>query len=864
MQEKYKHYLGKSAQLFINKGKKYNLSGDLVEDNTCNTTNKMPLAGIRYLYIDYPLAASTSIALFDDAGRLILFFDSPSPTLLNNTLVAPPEGAAFIAFNLEKHDYIDSLVEADFIYIIKECSPVYSKLLKESEKGADQQYMTSKLNGKVSFFNDDYDFISPLLNKYIYVLENIATGKRDVAYFTKPDCEIDTLTKKATVNLQTKDIYSLIKAKWATRYNILEALPKTASIKSTKRPVVQLYLLGASTAISFVGNNFIETEVSEKKTILEDVHSFGFWTADILWEIEIKNCPIQEANGLYVGSGASSGLLYLSTNKSYFIQPSSPSAGTGKFYLAKMEDGAITHLYESTRSIYQANVDGKQYWQYGNTDFGMIEVGSAPTEVVFSESSPIYYHVTARVLADKSYSPDPELDLRPVPPSDFVNTGWNYKACIDYSERPSSASTFMSVYISGKSLEEPTPYGRNDFGTYFIYDLDRGPTSSKPIAPVGKDMWANSSIWVQPNNVYNANILEHSSTEYEIKDCIPISEALKAVIKKAGLPISHEATLEYSVFLYGRVWPGDIGTLQEDRFSVFISQITNLLKTNYSQAAKKAEVSLKELLDELAILFKCYWFIDSQNRLRIEHISYFLQGGTYDETARVIGADLTTSQDKFNLKKFAYGQQKISFDSSSFASSYKFMWPSIAFEQFNIEKLAFYDSYLTDSEAKEITSNIFSSDISAMTLQPEKFSNDGFAILCPIQVIGEGLKLPITTFKVKKQSNVENLEYLVTTLNGLASWNNLIYFHMWGMPGSRINPQGLIGRCSDNDTTIVDYPTEVKSVERIVKQENVVFIPTGDIATNSLIKTNIGEGSIEKLSTDIDTNLTTTTLKYEA
>lgn len=857
MQEKYKHYLGKSTQLFINKGKKYNLSGALVEDNTCNTTNKMPLAGIRYLYIDYPLAASTSIALFNDRGALILFLDSQSPTLLNNTLVAPPENAAFIAFNLEKHDYIDSLVEADFIYIIKECSPVYSKLLKENEKEAGQQYMTSKLNGKVSFFNDDYDFISPLLNKYIYVLENIASGKRDVAYFTKPDCEIDTLTKKATVNLQTKDIYSLIKAKWTTRHNILEALPKTASIKSTKRPVVQLYLLGASTAISFIGNNFIETEVSEKKTDPDDVADFGFWTADILLEIEIKNCPIQEANGLYVG-GAGPGLLYLSTNKSYFIQPS-PS--TNKFYLAKMEDGAVTHLYESTRTIYQANVGGKQYWQYGDTRFDMVEVGSAPTEVVFSGLPPIYYHVTARVLADQVYN---DLPLRLVPPSDFVNTGWNYKTCIDYAPRTSSASTFMNVYISGKSLEEPTPYGKNDFGTYFIYDLDRGPTSSQPIAPVGKDMWANSSIWAQPNNIYEAGILDASSTKYEIKDCIPISEALKAVIKKTGLPISHEATLEYSVFLYGRPWPGDIGTLQGPRFSVFISQITNLLKTNYSQAAQKAEVSLKELLDELAILFKCYWFIDSQNRLRIEHISYFLQGGTYDETARVIGADLTTSQDKFNLKKFAYDQQKISFDSSSFASSYKFMWPSIAFEQFNIEKLAFYDSYLTDSEAKEITSNIFASDISAMTLQPEKFSNDGFALLCPIRVIGEGLQLPITTFKVKKQSNVENLEYLVTTLNGLASWNNLIYFHMWGMPGSHINPQGLIGRCSDNDTTIVDYPTEVKSVERIVKQENVVFIPTGDIATNSLIKTNIGEGSIEKLSTDIDTNLTTATLKYEA
>ena len=225
-----------------------------------------------------------------------------------------------------------------------------------------------------------------------------------------------------------------------------------------------------------------------------------------------------------------------------------------------------------------------------------------------------------RVLADKTYCT--ALTLAVVPTSTFASSGYNYKTYINFNSNPSSSSTFIDLHISGKALNKLTPYGKNDNGEYFIYDTD-SISSTKPISPVGKDTWANASIWVQPNDLYYSNILKNCAKTYIIKDCISVSDAIKAIIKKSGLPITHEESPTYRQFLYGENWPGDIGTLQEDRFRVFICQRSNILKSWYSQAAKKIELSLKEILDELAILFRCYWFIDSNNRLRIEHISYF-------------------------------------------------------------------------------------------------------------------------------------------------------------------------------------------------------------------------------------------------
>ena len=60
--------------------------------------------------------------------------------------------------------------------------------------------------------------------------------------------------------------------------------------------------------------------------------------------------------------------------------------------------------------------------------------------------------------------------------------------------------------------------------------------------------------------------------------------------------------------------------------------------------------------------FRCYWYIED-NKLKIEHISFFMNGGSYNYSAQT-QLDFTKLKDQFNKKLTAYFQSEIEFDKS--------------------------------------------------------------------------------------------------------------------------------------------------------------------------------------------------------
>ena len=109
-------------------------------------------------------------------------------------------------------------------------------------------------------------------------------------------------------------------------------------------------------------------------------------------------------------------------------------------------------------------------------------------------------------------------------------------------------------------------------------------------------------------------------------------------MKKLAPTIKHEDDENYSMFLNDSVNP-----ITGQKFKVLITPKSNLVKGDYDTPAKKAPVKLKELLDMLRDIFQCYWFIDYDGvdyKLRIEHVSFFKNGGSYGGSPTV-GTDLT-------------------------------------------------------------------------------------------------------------------------------------------------------------------------------------------------------------------------------
>ena len=114
------------------------------------------------------------------------------------------------------------------------------------------------------------------------------------------------------------------------------------------------------------------------------------------------------------------------------------------------------------------------------------------------------------------------------------------------------------------------------------------------------------------------NAIETSARKiYTLKVAYAISAVIKTLLAEIDPSIQHEATSEYSNFLYGSTSINNVG------FRLFITSKSNILKGEYDQAAQKAEITLKDLMEMLANCYQCYWYIDDNNRFIIEHIYYF-------------------------------------------------------------------------------------------------------------------------------------------------------------------------------------------------------------------------------------------------
>ena len=153
-----------------------------------------------------------------------------------------------------------------------------------------------------------------------------------------------------------------------------------------------------------------------------------------------------------------------------------------------------------------------------------------------------------------------------------------------------------------------------------------------------------------------------------------------------------------------------------------------MLSLNYDQPAQKAPVTLKRILDMLRDCFRCYWFVDDQNRFRIEHIKYFMNGGAYTGTP-VIGRDLTTEQITRSGKKWAFGTSKFQFDKPEMTARYQFGWMDDVTQPFNGNPIDIVSKYVNPDKIEQIDISQFTSDIDYILLNPGEISKDGFALL---------------------------------------------------------------------------------------------------------------------------------------
>lgn len=728
----------------------------------------------------------------------------------------------------------DSLTKG-LVYGGREINPHYKELNKKYAKESEQEFFRVSLDGKINLFGRDYEIVknSSLEDQMLLFVDkyNRTSGKWALYYegeFSKTDCKLDYDKKMCELKTTVVDDYTNVLNKYDNTYDLIKLAPEMARITLHKRSLVQIYVRGANTISNFFQGTYWEDDVVESVDNVDDLvrkYYFAYITSGN--EFYISGSVMSDVNGVYAGKNGE-----WVNNRGYTCYADDikeieiPGGGSARAFNVYVKNSSGTVLYKGVQLVtnrpgFDISIENGMELSNPNNDLDKCKI-----------DSPFLYDIYQRLLCDVDSVKDSDDSVKPtydIPSDDFVATPANYKKCIGLKSG--------RFFCTTKTVSEPTRYGMNDYGEYFTNVFISSATGAYRPLPISRNSWANASLWYVYDDIIYEYMEEQLRKLYTLKDSYSVAAVIKALLKEIDPTLKHEATAEYSRFLYDEQVP-----LPMTRFYVYITQKTNILKGNYDQAAQKAEITFEDLMKMLRDCFRCYWYIEDK-KFKIEHISYFMRGGSYS-AKNSIQLDFTKLKDQFNRMPAAYFQSEIEYDKSDLNSRYEFSWMDDSTDLFDGLTIDVKSNYVQKDKTEDISISQFSSDVDYMLFDPSNFSDDGFALLCVVKN-GDNLELPI----VKTQLLDENGDrYDAVVQNYYASWAYLVLFYMFDMPAKSI-------KCN-----VLDY-LPVRDV-KMCMEHSIEFPSEEDPSVLELIRTSIGNGRVDEVSVDLSSRHAQVKLVY--
>ena len=713
----------------------------------------------------------------------------------------------------------------------RKANPIYKDdLAKEYELETNQRFYRAKLSGKISFIRDDYDFINtrPFDYEFLYGIDKSNDGgKTWVPYFSgkfmKTDCTFVDYDKKVTVQPDVIDDYNEVLAGLEKEYNLITLAPTIQRITINKRPLIQIYVPGDSIVSCFLGGTNWEQDANATTDQNALVQTYHFALCNILKEIQITPDGSPAAiSGLYTGrmaTGASAdafeGKLYPELNVNYYIYITQQRINGLPFGAVAVE---IRNQSDDTAMFRYTKVTTSPF---DTLEFDLTAVeGSGAKGTMHADMKS--YNIYARYLCDVEKIDD--LNTYPLPADDIVDNNRNYRRAIGYA--------IDVAFISNNFSDTPTEWGLADNGKYFAppYSI-----YGQTFYPIARSTWRYASLWF---GFYLMDwILEEKARKaYTLRDAFTLSSCINVLLKEFAPGITHEATPEYSQFLYNTNNP-----ISGQSFKLLISQKSNIINGEYQTPAQKAPVTLQQIMTMLRDIYKCYWYIED-GKFKIEQINWFRNGGSYGYNP-IIDYDLTQLENVRNGKKLAFATSEYSFDKVDMPERYQFEWMDDVTTPFEGLPIEITSKYVTAGKIEEINISNFTSDIDLMLLNPGAISSDGFALFAAVTPSGGGqLELPFT------RQTVDNVEYYLQ--NGYLAFINIQpTYWVYDMPARRFK--------------INNTPNYAIGIER--KKKQTLNFPAGTTDPNpmQLVKTYIGNGQVDKLSVNLCSRNIKATLKYD-
>lgn len=600
--------------------------------------------------------------------------------------------------------------------------PVYKDDLSLNyELYSGQQFHRAKLSGKLTFIADDYTTIlaAPYdATFYVDIESSTDRGATWGAYYSGKfyitDCTINYDDKTLQTELGYSDRYAEVLDGWEREFNLVKLAPALSPIVMHKRPMLQFYTLGNDKVTNVLRGLSWEVDAVGDTSETSLVNDYHFSLNTCIKEVHISECGETSANDTYAGfinytSATTFDARLYNYARTYYIRLAQTTTAGLTILLA-----ILYRVSNNTAICAVTNVAAP------DRDTDEFEFDMTGSSGMTAHAELFSYIIYARIVCDVDKINGQAT--QEIPANDIVADNRNYNRCKGYGDSVIRFSNESSIY--------PTEWGIKPNGEYYV----PAPLLPSPVA-VFQSRWRYASLWYD-YDLFPQSLDKDGTAEFSLRDASPIASVISVLLQQIAPNITHQATEDYSEFLYAQVNP-----VSGDAFELFLTQKSNVLAGNYTQAAQMAKITLKIVLDALKNIYKCYWFIDSANRLRIEHISWFMNGGSYLSDERVIGLDYTLAEVVRSGKKWAFATSEVTFDKEAMPERYEFSWMDDVTEIFDGQPIIVDSPRVQQNKKEEVQVASVTTDVDYMLLSPNECSKDGFAMLACIPsdgIVGDG------------------------------------------------------------------------------------------------------------------------------
>lgn len=675
----------------------------------------------------------------------------------------------------------------------------------QSKRQSGERFRRTELSEKLVFQGDDYAWIvaQPFDTKFILHMDTGAMTWDGV--FWKTDCEFDADDKTCTVQPDPYDYYKAVLDGYEKEYDLVKLAPATFPIGMTRRNILQIYAMsngvGDKVVTNVLGGTTWEQDIAVSYTEVTHSKLVNDW--HFAKQKEQRGYSI--AGGQYGGFYEGDTQIILTTSKSQFVNSNYIlnlwlESGNYGLYLCSGLSASIAP------SVIMDGTLHRQYIGPAQNVFppDYVTLGTDTTFTATIATSAIY----ARLLCGE------RIDGYERSQEDIVEFNLNY-----LSAYPNIAHAYNAQYtdyefvISTDVQSAPTPYGKNSAGEYFVQPAAYLGSGYIPFA---KSTWRPFSTWIWVAQA----ITDQGSDAYTLNDAYTIESAINILLNEitgdSGKPVTFAIT--DSLFLNGD------SPLRTGR-KLFISQLSNVKKTYYQNAAQTGKTTLRQILDMLRDCFHCYWHIDSNGAMHIEHVSWYMKGGTYSTDSRTPAADLTQMVHPRNFKTWDYGQNTYGFEKVSLPERIEFSFASSQTEPFNGLPIQYQSGYVKKGQIEKVSVSNFYSDVDWLISGASGTGDDGWVVMDVLDSSGTYtsavLSMDMSWGKYRLQNGYMSFSFLETTFFG------------YDMSAPDAVYQG-------------NYPMTSEGTVR-GRTQRVVFPQSTPLADFALVKTGVGTGEIENI-----------------